>query len=109
MMRAKMQGEVPPGMRKPFWQMCTVATTHCGSGCALGDLIGEWALVIFPLTLFGHAIFAAWAVDFGLAFLFGIVFQYFTIKPMRHLTWRQGVLATLKADTLSLIGWQIGM
>jgi hypothetical protein len=109
MMEAKKQGEEPPGKRKPFWQMCAVATTHCGSGCAVGDLIGEWALVLFPLALFGHKIFAAWGADFALAFLFGIAFQYFTIKPMRNLTARQGLLAALKADTLSLIAWQIGM
>jgi len=62
-----------------------------------------------PLTLFGREIFAAWTLDFIAAFCFGIVFQYFTIKPMRQLSPGQGLVAALKADTLSLTVWQIGM
>ena len=48
-------------------------------------------------------------LDFVFAFLLGIAFQYFTIKPMRDLTPLQGLIAAVKADTLSLISWQIGM
>lgn len=109
MMEAKKTGQEPPGKTKPFWQMCATGATHCGSGCALGDIIAECALVLFPLTLFGHKIFAAWVLDYILAFLFGIAFQYFTIKPMRNLSTAQGLVAALKADTLSLTAWQIGM
>lgn len=109
MMEAKKQGREPPGKSKPFWQMCATGTMHCGSGCALGDIIAEWMLVLFPLTLFGHKIFAAWALDYILAFLFGIAFQYFTIKPMRNLSVVKGLAAALKADSLSLTAWQIGM
>ncbi|HET8942323.1 MAG TPA: DUF4396 domain-containing protein [Rudaea sp.] len=106
---AKMRGVDPPGQRKPFWQSIGLATTHCGSGCTLGDLVAESALVFMPLTLFGHKIFAAWVVDFVLAFLFGIAFQYFTIKPMRDIGPREALVASLKADTLSLCAWQVGM
>lgn len=53
--------------------------------------------------------FAAWVLDYGLAFLFGIAFQYFTIQPMREMVPGQGLVAALKADTLSLTAWQIGM
>jgi hypothetical protein len=99
--------EAPP---KPAWQSVGLATTHCGSGCTLGDLVAEGLLLPFlPLALFGHRIFAAWAVDFVLAFLFGIAFQYFTIKPMKQLTPGQGLRAALKADSLSLSAWQVGM
>lgn len=41
--------------------------------------------------------------------MLGIIFQYFTIKPMRNLSMGQGVVQALKADTLSLSTWQIGM
>jgi Domain of unknown function (DUF4396) len=99
----------PRGRDKPFWQIAAVATTHCGAGCALGDLIAEWTLVVFPMTLFGRRIFAAWVLDFLLAFLLGIAFQYFTITPMRHLSPRAGLVAALKADALSLTAWQVGM
>ena len=39
----------------------------------------------FRSPFLGKKIFAAWVVDYILAFGFGIVFQYFTIAPMRDL------------------------
>jgi hypothetical protein len=48
-------------------------------------------------------------VDYLFAYAFGIVFQYFTIAPMRGLSFGQGIVAAIKADTLSLTAWQIGM
>lgn len=59
--------------------------------------------------LFAEKTFAVWILDFALAFLLGIVFQYFAIAPMRGLSLREGVVAALKADTLSLAAWQVGM
>lgn len=106
---AMKRGEQPPGKKKPFWQSVAVGATHCGSGCSLGDLLAEWFIFFVPLTLFGKKIFAAWTVDYVLAFLFGIAFQYFTIKPMRNLSVRQGLISAVKADTLSLTAWQVGM
>lgn len=95
---------------RPFWQSVGLASTHCGSGCTLGDLVAEGLIMpSLAFALFGHRIFAAWMVDFILAFIFGIVFQYLTIKPMQQLTPWQGLLAALKADTLSLTAWQVGM
>jgi len=60
-------------------------------------------------TIFGQRIFAIWLLDFVLAFLVGIGFQYFTIKPMRNLTVGAGLVAALKADFASIVAWQIGM
>jgi Domain of unknown function (DUF4396) len=57
----------------------------------------------------GEKMFAVWILDFVLAFVFGIAFQYFTIKPMRNLSVRDGLVEALKADTLTVTGWQIGM
>ncbi|MGN6566932.1 MAG: DUF4396 domain-containing protein, partial [Flavipsychrobacter sp.] len=37
------------------------------------------------------------------------VFQYYAIKPMKHLSVKDGIVAALKADSLSLTFWQIGM
>ncbi|MEU4293154.1 DUF4396 domain-containing protein [Kribbella sp. NPDC026596] len=39
----------------------------------------------------------------------GRVFQYFTIAPMRDLSPRQGLWAAIKADTLSILAFQIGL
>ncbi|SRR5581483_70708 len=94
---------------KPFPQTVALAAMHCGSGCALGDLCAEWLAAGVPLTLFGQKVFAAWSVDFGFAYVLGIFFQYFTIAPMRGLSFRDGLIAASKADTLSLAAWQAGM
>ena len=56
-------------------------------------------------SIFGEKIFAVWIVDYLFAYAFGIVFQYFTIAPMRGLSLGEGVVAAIKADTLSLTAW----
>ena len=92
-------------------------TSHCGAGCTLGDLIAEWIAWGFPVvavwfgwhSLFEEKLFAVWIPDFILAFLLGVVFQYFTIAPMRKLGFKDGLIAALKADTASISAWQIGM
>lgn len=95
--------------QKPFWQSVVVGALHCGSGCTLGDLIAESFLFFIPLTLFGMKLYGAWAIDYVLAFSIGIAFQYYAIKPMRDISVKEGIKAALKADTLSLTSWQIGM
>jgi hypothetical protein len=106
---AREWGEEPPGKRKPFWRQLAVAATHCGSGCTLGDIIAEWMMVAVPFELFGRRLYAAWVVDFAWAYVLGVVFQYFTIAPMRQLSVGKGILAAVRADTLSLTAWQVGM
>ena len=114
----------PRGARRPphdrpasFAVQVAKATSHCGSGCTLGDVVAEtWALgmpaVLVPFGwpgLWPDRTFASWGLDFVLAYLLGIVFQYFTIAPMRHLGPAAGLWAAVKADTLSLLAWQVGM
>jgi branched-subunit amino acid transport protein len=90
---------------------------HCGAGCTLGDIASEWLAFVAPGILgyfgwpgvFHEKVFAVWILDFALAFVLGIAFQYFTIKPMRKLGSGEALIEALKADTLSLIAWQIGM
>ena len=94
---------------RPMWQSVALATSHCGAGCTCGDLVAEWVVVLVPLTLFGETIFGTWILDFVLALGFGVAFQYFTIKPMRNLSPREGLKAAIKADSLSLTSWQVGM
>ncbi|AMR28973.1 hypothetical protein A0257_18965 [Hymenobacter psoromatis] len=108
-MAEKPGGQPAMGPQKPFWQSVVVGALHCGSGCSLGDLLVETFVYFVPLVLFGRAIFGAWVLDFGAAFLIGIVFQYYAIAPMRHLGPAEGLRAAVKADALSLTAWQIGM
>lgn len=65
-------------------------------------------LFFFPLTFFGMKIFGSWTVDYFVALAFGIVFQYFTIAPMRGLSFGKGMVAAAKADFFSLTAWQVG-
>jgi hypothetical protein len=107
--RAKERGEDPPNKKKPFWQSVGVGATHCGGGCTLGDICAERFVFFVPIVIFGHEVFGTWLLDYALAFAFGVAFQYFTITPMRGLSMGDGLKTAVKADTLSLTAWQIGM
>jgi hypothetical protein len=106
---AQQHDEQPPGKQKPFWQMVGEAATHCGAGCTLGDIAAEWIMLVAPWFLFGKKLYGTWVVDYVWAYVLGILFQYFTIAPMRHLSVGKGIWAAIKADTLSLTSWQMGM
>lgn len=48
-------------------------------------------------------------LDFVPAWSFGIVFQYLKIAPMQGLSFRRGILEAMRADTLSIVSFQIGL
>jgi hypothetical protein len=93
----------------PFSVSVGISDTHCGAGCALGDVLSEWLLFAVGATIAGVALWPEYILDFALAFVFGIAFQYFAIAPMRRLGFRDGVIAALKSDTLSVITFEIGL
>jgi putative flippase GtrA len=93
----------------PTWQQTAVATSHCGAGCTVGDIIAEFSIMGLGLSLFGSPLYASFAADLLLAWLLGIAFQYFSIKPMRHLSFSQALVAALKADTLSILAFEVGL
>jgi hypothetical protein len=99
--------EQPPAA--PHWATVATGVSHCGAGCTLGDIIAEFAVFGIGLSLAGEAIYAEYVGDYILAILLGLVFQYFAIAPMRGLGLRQGVLAAIKADILSLSAFEIGL
>lgn len=115
--RAPLQGVRGSDVDHSMRTAVAIGTSHCGAGCAIGDLVAEFALVAFPVlgvlvgreTFYQDEIFAGWILDFVLAFGLGIVFQYLSIAPMRGLSVRAGLVAALKADTLSILSWQVGM
>ena len=93
----------------PMWQAVFKGAAHCGAGCALGDFVAEWIAFGLGLALIGSALAARLTLSFVLAYAAGIAFQYFAIAPMRNLNFRAGVAAAVKADTFSLIAYEIGM
>jgi hypothetical protein len=96
--------------KHPMWQSALLGATHCGAGCMLGDVLSDGGLFLLGASaLLGSALLTSYAFDFIAAYLLGIVFQYFAIAPMRHLGVARGIRAAIKADTLSLIAFQVGM
>jgi hypothetical protein len=95
--------------KHPTWAQVAVSTSHCGAGCALGDIAAEFAVFRFGLTLFGATLWADYVVDLAAAWLLGIFFQYFAIKPMRNLSPGKALTAAIQADTLTIVAFQIGM
>ncbi len=111
---AQKHDQPPPNKTKPFWQIVGIGATHCGSGCTLGDICAEWIMYFVTIGLIAGTagvwiVFVTWGVDYVLALLFGIAFQYFSIVPMRNLSRSEGLKEAFKADVLSLTSWQIGM
>lgn len=108
-MKQQTQQREEQARRNPTWQQTALSDSHCGAGCTLGDIIAEFTIAGLGLTLFGTPLYAEMAGDLLLAWLLGIAFQYFTIKPMRNLSPVQGLIAAVKADTLSILTFEIGL
>jgi len=97
------------GSLDPSLSQIAIGTSHCGAGCMLADLVSEFAIAASGITLLGSALWAEYAIDLAAAWALGIVFQYFAIKPMRNLSVSQAIVASIKADTLSIAAFQVGM
>jgi len=52
---------------------------------------------------------AEYALGFALAYPIGIVFQYFSVAPMRDLGVVEGIRTAIRIDTLSLLAYEQGM
>lgn len=98
-------GEGPPTLAE-----VSVGTSHCGAGCMIADVVCEFGIAALGITLLGSVLWAEFAIDFAAAWTLGIVFQYFAIKPMRNgITVGEAIWAAMKADTLSIVAFQVGM
>jgi hypothetical protein len=49
---------------KPFWQSVFVGSTHCGAGCVLGDITGEWVVFATGLLVANSWLLADYTLDF---------------------------------------------
>lgn len=97
------------GEYSSFWQGVVADTLHCGAGCSLADLIGPWIFLVLPFTIFNNLTFGEWVLEYFLALLTGVTFQYAAISPMLNKKGPKIWLRALKIDFLSLTSWQIGM
>lgn len=71
---------------QPHWEKVWKGVTHCGAGCTLGDIIAESAVFAVGFALVGSRLYTNYIFDFLAAYLLGIVFQYFSIAPMRNIS-----------------------
>lgn len=94
---------------RSYWQSVLIGTSHCGAGCTLGGFVGEWVVFLTGLIVAGSVLWAKYALDFGFANVAGIVFQYYSIAPIRGLSGWEGIKAAVKADTISLVAFETGM
>lgn len=86
-----------------------LSSSHCGAGCVIGDIIGAPIVFVTGLTILGLAMYGEFVVEFILAYIFGVAFQYFPIRWMRKISWRQAIWDAAKADTLSLVAFEVGL
>ncbi len=95
--------------RDPTLTQTAISDSHCGAGCTLGDILAEFGVFALGLSILGASLYASYLVDYVVAWALGIAFQYFVIKPMKGLSPGKAIIAAIKADTLSITTFQIGM
>lgn len=97
------------GMKRPHWQSVALSTLHCGAGCTLADIIGEWFTNYVPVTVAGSQLVGNWVLDFILALIIGVYFQFYAIREMEKISVGNALTRAFKADFFSLLSWQVGM
>lgn len=103
-MRARSQQKSEPAR-----EQIAVAVSHCGAGCTLGDISAEWWVFLMGLKFTGGDFPTRILMDFLLAWTFGVIFQYATIVPMRGESLGKGIITAMRADTLSIVAFQMGL
>jgi hypothetical protein len=103
-----------PGMTdeaSDSWWQVSLSDTHCGAGCTLGDICGEWIVFASGWVIGSTAALAPeYILDLPLAWAFGILFQYFVIAPVRGQVGRLAPLGdAIKSDTLSVLSFEVGL
>jgi hypothetical protein len=92
-----------PG-RRPF-----VSTTHCAAGCVIGGIIGGPIVFWGEWTLFGKQLYAGFLIPFVPAYIFWHRVPIPSIRAMRRISRRVALLEAIKADTLALTAFEIGL
>lgn len=91
------------------WRSVLLSALHCGAGCALADLLCEIFFIFTPFVIAGSKIAGLWTMEYILALILGVWFQYAAMQQMHRGPIGATVKRALKADFLSLTAWQAGM
>ncbi|MEG1616380.1 MAG: DUF4396 domain-containing protein [Bacteroidales bacterium] len=97
------------GSNRPFWQKVILSALHCGAGCTLADIIGEFSGFYLFGSLRWWGLYWQWGYDYLLALVIGVFFQFVVIRKMSVLSAGGAIRRALKVDFLSLTAWQAGM
>ena len=92
----------------PRWSVLSKAVSHCGAGCTLGDIGGEWLVAALGLTspARGCLWICPWtSVGLGARHRIPILHD----RPDAEHGKLDGVWAAVKADTLSIVAFQVGL
>ena len=54
-------------------QGIAVSAGHCGAGCALGDVVGDWVVFAGSITIAGAALWPGYVLVFAIAYVLGIL------------------------------------
>ena len=106
--KEKQNNDTHHSHNKPFWQSVIISTTHCSAGCSLGNIIGAPIVFLTGLILFNNELATTMIIEFILAYIFGLMFQYFHME-IKHENPIKDLKNAIKADTLSLIAFEVGM
>ena len=50
------------GSERPMFATVTVAVCHCGAGCVIGDLIGEWLVYGTGIAIHGRTLWPEYLI-----------------------------------------------
>ncbi|MBP6065114.1 DUF4396 domain-containing protein [Bacteroides sp.] len=93
----------------PEWQSNTLSVLSCGAAFTLGNIMGESFTYYYPVSVFGSALIGSWVIDFVLALIIGVYFQFYATRETERTSVGIGLLKAVKAESFSLISWQLGM
>ncbi|WP_242495507.1 DUF4396 domain-containing protein [Salinicola tamaricis] len=119
--RARQPGRIRTGriMVTTTRDTITVATSPSGrasssprptaAAATLGDVVTAPIATATGFALLGSTVLGHFALAFVGAYLFGVLFQYLPIRAMSDAGPAQALKDAIKADTLSLVAFQLGM
>lgn len=85
------------------------SATHCGSGCVIGDIIGAPVVMATGWAFLGQRLYAEYVVEFAIAYVFGIAFQYIPIRSVRQISRGAALVDAVRSETLALIAFEVGL
>ncbi|RJS93029.1 DUF4396 domain-containing protein [Salinisphaera sp. Q1T1-3] len=94
---------------KPKWQSVFVGVTHCGGGCTIGDCLAAPIVAAAGFTVLGSTLLGHYVGAFIGAYIFGLAFQILPAMQMGETNLWKAFVNAVKADTVSLIAFEIGM